>query len=330
MKKQLQVWKLIARSLEQNIPVMLLYVLESAGSSPGREGFSMAVNVMGEMQGSIGGGIMEHKFVEMAKMKLNTGDKETKIYRQIHDKASVQHQSGMICSGEQSNFAYRITLAHKDAVNRIIESLENNKNGRLTLSAHGISFTDDVPEEDFRFESHDEDETDWLYEEKTGYKNVLHIIGAGHCSLALSKIMSNMDFYIHLYDERKELNTFFENEYAHQKTIVDDYRELQNLKQSGNQNYVVVMTLGYRTDDIAVRALMEKDFTYLGVLGSKKKIEKMFAAYRLEGIDESLLNKIHAPVGISINSQTPEEIAVSIAAEIIGVKNALKGREVFE
>ena len=56
--------------MQENIPVMLLYVLESTGSSPGRQGFFMAVNANNEMEGSIGGGIMEHKFVEMAKEKL--------------------------------------------------------------------------------------------------------------------------------------------------------------------------------------------------------------------------------------------------------------------
>ncbi len=81
------------------------------------------------------------------------------------------------------------------------------------------------------------------------------------------------------------------------------------------------MTFGYRTDDIAVRALLQKDFKYFGLLGSKKKIEKMFTEYRKEGIEEGVLKKIHSPIGIQIKSQTPEEIAVSIAAEIIKVKN---------
>ena len=70
MKKQLAVWQAIKDSLQAEIPVMLLYVLESKGSSPGRQGFFMAVTAEGKMEGSIGGGIMEHKFVEMAREKL--------------------------------------------------------------------------------------------------------------------------------------------------------------------------------------------------------------------------------------------------------------------
>jgi xanthine dehydrogenase accessory factor len=81
------------------------------------------------------------------------------------------------------------------------------------------------------------------------------------------------------------------------------------------------MTFGYRTDDIALRALINKKFRYLGVLGSKAKIAKMFSDYKAEGWSEERLSQIHAPIGINIKSQTPEEIAVSIAAEIIKVKN---------
>lgn len=70
MHKQLPTWQLIQYSLQQKIEVMLLYVLESKGSSPGRQGFMMTVNANGEISGSLGGGIMEHKFVELAKSKL--------------------------------------------------------------------------------------------------------------------------------------------------------------------------------------------------------------------------------------------------------------------
>jgi xanthine dehydrogenase accessory factor len=82
------------------------------------------------------------------------------------------------------------------------------------------------------------------------------------------------------------------------------------------------MTFGYRSDDIALRALLNKPFTYLGVLGSKTKMEKLFTEYRKDEIKEELLQRVHSPIGLEINSQTPEEIAVSIAAEIIRVKNS--------
>src|SRR5829696_5921746 len=111
MTRQVILWKQICKDLEQNIPVILLYVLESKGSSPGRQGFFMTVNATGAMQGSIGGGIMEHKFVEMAREKLQVASSELQagqIKKQIHDKSAAKDQSGMICSGEQTIFLYRV------------------------------------------------------------------------------------------------------------------------------------------------------------------------------------------------------------------------------
>jgi xanthine dehydrogenase accessory factor len=320
MTKQIQTWKLIKNNLQENIPVMLLYVLESSGSSPGRQGFFMAVNIKGDMEGSIGGGIMEHKFVEMAKDKLHEEEKEISIRKQFHDKTAAKNQSGMICSGEQTILLYTVQQDDKNHIQNIIKCLEENKNGTLEFTSSGIEFSESIPELDFHFEM--KSENDWDYKEKIGYKNYLFVVGGGHCALAFSKIMCMMDFYIKVYDERKGLNTMQQNVHAHELIKIDDYSFLEQAIPSGESNYVVIMTFGYRTDVIALRALMNKKFKYFGLLGSQKKIEKMFTDLRAEGIPEKTLDNIHSPIGIQIKSQTPEEIATSIAAEIISVKNS--------
>lgn len=319
MIKPLQVWKFIAASLQENIPVMLLYVLESKGSSPGRQGFFMAVKANGKMQGSIGGGIMEHKFVEMAGEQLKIKNVKLKIRKQVHNKSATKCRSGMICSGEQMVLIYQVQKNDKETIDAIILCLKENRNGTLIISPNKIQFSENMASSDFFFEMKSED--DWIYQEKIGYKNHLFIIGGGHCSLAFSKMMAMMDFYIHLFDDRQDLNTMEQNEFVHEKKIVNSYEEIKNFISSGENNYVVIMTFGYRTDDIAVRALLDKKFKYLGLLGSQKKIEELFNTYQSEGIPKEVLKRIHSPIGISIKSQTPEEIAISIAAEIIAVKN---------
>jgi xanthine dehydrogenase accessory factor len=320
MMKQQAAWRLISNSISRGIPVMLLYVLESKGSSPGRKGFMMAVNRDGEMEGSIGGGIMEHKFVEMAKEKLSQNEPVLTVKQQIHDKAASKNQSGMICSGEQTILLYQVKPEDARDIDRLIDSLQENKNGLLKLSPKGLEFGSKVGGQKDVFWMRSE--TDWLYEEITGYRHHAHIIGGGHCALQLSRMMQTLGFYVHVYENRPDLNTLQQNNYANEKTLVDDYSELSELIQSGKNNYVVLMTWGYRTDDIALRALINKEFKYFGVLGSRKKIKKMFTDYAAEGIPDEKLKKIHSPIGIQIKSQTPEEIAVSIAAQIIKVKNA--------
>jgi xanthine dehydrogenase accessory factor len=225
----------------------------------------------------------------------------------------------MICSGEQTILLYRTRETDKVHIEKIILSLEHLSGGKLILSEKGIRF--ETGTHDFPFEFNPATGKDWIYKENLAPANHLFIAGGGHCSLALSKIMSQLDFLITVFDNRPGLKTFIENDAAHIKKTITDYSELDRLIGRGSNHYVVIATFGYRTDDLAIRALINKELRYLGVLGSRSKIDAMFDSYRKEGLAESRLRQIHAPVGFAINSQTPEEIAISIAAEIIAVKN---------
>ncbi|MFZ1527590.1 MAG: XdhC family protein [Ferruginibacter sp.] len=312
----MSVWQFI---ISKKQPCILLYVLQSIGSSPGRQGFKMAVSADGQMCGSIGGGIMEHKFVEMAKDLLQKNETASRLYRQLHDKEAGENKSGMICSGEQSIFIYSIRNQDIEPIEQLAEGEAAFQNGALQLGKAGIAFSQRPPQQNYFFEQEGDD---FLYMEKTGCKNQLHIIGGGHCALALSRIMRGMDFYIRVYDEREGLNTIQQNEYAHEKIIVDTYSAVNDFIPAEENVYVVIMTFGYRTDDRAIRSLLNRNFKYCGVLGSANKMKKLKEAYAAENLSGPLLLQLYSPIGISINSQTPEEIAVSIAAEMIKVKNA--------
>ncbi|MFM2359374.1 MAG: hypothetical protein RLY16_1367 [Bacteroidota bacterium] len=311
-------WQFIARQMQQEIKVALLYVLESKGSSPGRQGFAMAVTAT-QMMGSLGGGIMEHKLVEMAKDKLAaTADFATTL-RQIHNKSVATNQSGMICSGEQTIFLTILKEPDLASILNMLVALENNQNGRLIINSAGLQFDNQIPPQNF---SLTKSEDFFQLIEKIGYKNQLTIIGGGHCALALSKLMHSMDFYIRVYDNRPNLNTLQANSFAHEQIVVEDYATIEKLIIKTSSHYVVIMTFGYRTDDLVLRSLQNRqDFHFLGVLGSKNKIEKMMNDYAAEGIDPQFLAKIQAPIGLPIFSQSPEEIAISIAAQIIQIKN---------
>ena len=131
---------------------------------------------------------------------------------------------------------------------------------------------------DFKFERRSE--SDFFYTEKIGYKNKLFIIGGGHCALALSELMSKMDFHISLFDDREDLNTLAKNEFVDEKRIIDSYENIGDFIESGANVYVVVMTLGYKFDEIVIRKLFEKNFKYFGVLGSQSEDENSFENFR--------------------------------------------------
>ena len=312
----MDVWNFILSKLKAGINVQLLYVLESEGSSPGRQGFKMAVAADGSFLGTIGGGIMEHKLVEKAKALLQQSESNVLLMRQHHNKEHPKDQSGMICNGSQLNAFIPLTASDKQTIEVVVH--EGHK--KIELSPKGISIHESSPK-DKEFSLQFQSEEDWLYCEKLNHRPVIHIIGGGHVSLALSELMCFIGFYSKVYDDRPELNTILQNFFANEKIIIPGYEQLGEYIKDFENDYVVIMTQGYRTDKIALQQLLNKQFIYLGMMGSDYKIETLVSELKEEGVDEGLLKKIFMPVGINIFSKTAQEIAVSIAAQIIFEKN---------
>lgn len=338
MKKELEIWQFVAGRLKRKRNVILLLVAESAGSSPGRQGFKMAIGDDGSLCGSIGGGLMEVNLVELAREILEGRGQEAKgetasenpdnsafgvphsaIVEQVHRKNSP-NTSGMICSGRQTVVFFKLNPQHLKIVREIVRAIKTHQSKTLRISDSRFQIAENEPDKpDFRFER--AGESSFLFEERLGFKNRLFIVGGGHCALALSELASKMDFHISLFDDRPFLNTLAKNKFVHEKKIIESYEQIGDFIPSGANIYVVVMTLGYKSDAAVIRRLFDKDFKYFGVLGSGAKMKILLKNLRGEGFSAEKLDRIHTPVGLPINSRTPEEIAVSIAAEIIAVKN---------
>jgi len=320
MTKEIELWHFIGSRLKKNESVMLLVVAESTGSSPGRAGYKMAVTGDGELCGSVGGGVMEVNLVEQAKLCFKTGEWQDKIIEQVHRRDAAA-ASGMICSGKQTVIFKQLTSADAETVNVIVGSLHQQR--PLTFEISNLKFQLVETTADTRRHTFSKtNETEFVYQEQLSSLNELYIIGGGHCALALSELMSKLDFNIRIFDDRPDLNTIEKNVFADDIAVIDSYADIGGHVESGEQNYVVVMTLGYASDAVVIRQLVDRDFRYFGVLGSKAKMATLMKELQSEGIDEERLAQIRTPIGLPINSRTPAEIAISIAAEIVSVKNA--------
>jgi xanthine dehydrogenase accessory factor len=281
--KELEVWHFLKESILNKLSPVLLLVAESTGSSPGRQGFKMAVNNTGEMVGSIGGGTMEYKFVEAAKdleaQKINS----TACKRQVHRKNDPEH-SGMVCSGEQINITCLLNAIDADTINRIIAAIETDAIGVMKISNDGISFqASKQNNEDFTL--HFIDENNWFYEENIGLKHTLSIIGGGHVGLAMSDFFRKLDFRVIVYDNRPHCKTVLENDHAHKK-IISSYSKLGSQIAAMKNHYVVVMTFSMPHDVEALKSIIHYNFTYLGVMGSETKIDKIKAQLLDYGIEQ--------------------------------------------
>ena len=274
----------------------------------------MAVAADGEMRGTIGGGIMEHKLVEKARVWLQKGKAGISLIPQYHNKQHPHNQSGMICAGAQK-IAF-ISLSSKDLPT--IKLLLSPNSKQLTISHSGLS-TPQIPtilQTDFYYQS----DEDWHYKELLNSKPTLHIFGGGHVGLALSEVMVMLDFNVNIYDNRPNLNTLTQNTFAHKQYLVPYEQVLPHLS-IGPQDYIVLATFGYRQDKLLFQQLMHMPCRYIGMMGSDAKLKQLREELLAEGMTPSAWERLHAPIGLPILSKTAKEIAVSVAAEIILEKN---------
>jgi len=311
-------WQHLLTKLQQEQQsVYLLTVIENSGSSPGRKGFKMLVAQDGFIFGSIGGGIMEFTLVEEIKELLTLKELPIFFRKQLHQ-GNGKDKSGMICSGEQTVIFHPLNSAHILLIETIINCLQNNQQKTLSLSPTGIELIENRISE--KYQTVITSAMDWNFKELIGFKETLYIVGGGHVGLAVSQLFRQLGFHVVVFDNRDNLNTLKANNFAHEKHVID-YLEIEKHIKQGNDSYVAIMTNKYTDDKLVLSKIIRNQHKFIGVLGSKAKLKTMWEVLQKEGFSLDELNQIHAPIGLSIKSQTPEEIAVSIAAEIIMVKN---------
>jgi xanthine dehydrogenase accessory factor len=312
-------WQQLLQKLRAQQYVYLLTVIQNSGSSPGRKGFKMLVAQDGFIFGSVGGGIMEFSLVEEIKELFQQEEHPIFYKKQIHQ-GNGKDKSGMICSGEQTVVFHPLNSAHISLMEAILNCLQSNQQKTVSFSPTGIQLIENGISE--KYQAAITSAVDWSFKELIGFKETLYIVGGGHVGLAVSQLFRQLNFHVVVFDNRDNLNTLEANKFAHQKHVID-YAEVGKHIKQGNDSYVAIMTNKYTDDKLVLSKIIKNQHKFIGVLGSKAKLKTMWEVLQKEGVTLEELNQIHAPIGLSIKSQTPEEIAVSIAAEIIRVKNEL-------
>jgi xanthine dehydrogenase accessory factor len=148
----------------------------------------------------------------------------------------------------------------------------------------------------------------------------LYIIGAGHCGRALAEFAVKTDFQVTVIDNRKDLlqQDAFPSSC---RLVYNDYTALDEAISFDENAFIVIMTYGHVHDRQVLEYCLGRTFRYLGMIGSKNKVAETLEKLKGKGVAEHELKRIHAPVGLSIGSHTPHEIAVSILAELIQTRN---------
>ncbi len=328
-------------------PGALVTLLQVRGSSARHAGASMLVTISGRTEGSIGGGALEaaalrgarRSLAEHRSLRLTNG-------RPWANVARARVETGTPCGGHTEILVEyapdaeccRIAAANLAAGRRVLaakllfrdpapDSACDHVRVRTALfdssgrCIHGDS--QGIPPDDVAralgyggalyLEERE------LFLEPLFPKEKLFILGAGHVGKALANAAAILDFDLYLGDDRKEALASGDLP-GGVRAVLGAYPAIAEDFDFDGATYAVIATRSHQTDLECVRALLKKSCRYVGLIGSSGKIRTIRDALSAEGVDPARLAGLRAPVGIDIGAQGPEEIAVSILAEIIAVR----------
>ncbi|HNR66175.1 MAG TPA: XdhC/CoxI family protein [Atribacterota bacterium] len=254
----ISIFEQVFKRVEQNERIALVTIVDVSGSSPGKLGSKMLVNKDGLITGTIGGGMIEARVIEEAKLALKEDKGKFLSYQLNKEEASLE--DWMICGGNIKVFI--------DVI---------------------------VPQDE------------------------MIIFGAGHIAVILSKFAKMVGFKVTIIDEREEFANRDRFPEADRIVVAEPDIAIGEIKNFDSL-YVVVVTRGHLKDEEALLSVINHGPKYIGMIGSKEKNKVIFQHLKEKGISEEEIAKIFAPIGVKIGAKTPEEIAVSIIAQIIGVK----------
>jgi xanthine dehydrogenase accessory factor len=148
----------------------------------------------------------------------------------------------------------------------------------------------------------------------------LYIIGAGHVGFHLARLAHEVGFRVTVVDDREKFANA-ERFPTAEDVVVDDIPVWAGRAHLPPHAYAVIVTRGHTNALEALRALAPHDLRYLGLIGSRAKVARIFDALKTDRMPDEQLQRVHAPIGLDIGAVTPQEIAVSILAELIAVKH---------
>lgn len=314
---------------------VLCSVLAASGSTPRGAGAKMAVFADGRILGTVGGGAVEQLAIKRALRVLAGADAGCERFcltpGQLGD-------IGMVCGGDVC-VSFRLLRAENEAdctaLREICQALAQTEHAWLVYRMQGgavASFgvqrardaaPDGMPQQLLQPAPVYLPDEGW-YAEPLVRAGTVYICGGGHVGRALAALLLQVGFRVSVYDERPELARAESFPQAGQ-VLCGPFEAFSARVPITADDYIVIMTPGHLADRTVLRQALATDACYIGCIGSSRKVAVTNAALRAEGFSGEQLARIHAPIGLEIFAETPAEIAVSIAAELIRLRAVRAG-----
>lgn len=295
--------------MEKHHDTVLCTIIADSGSTPRGKGAQMLVGDAGLLSGTIGGGAVEGGAIALGRTLLRERGSAVHEYKLRHNDGE---DIGMVCGGDVTvhlQFIAADDPVWRELAGSVLQRIALRQPGALVLALDGgAPALQDAPETD---------SAHFALPLPIGQRAVL--FGAGHCSLALCPLLTTVGFRVTVVDDRPELVTK-ERFPTADAVICCDLDRVTETVPIGEEDYVVVMTNGHSHDFAVQEQVLRGKYAYIGVIGSRAKTASVNARLREAGISEAAIASVHTPIGTAIKAVTPEEIAVSIAGEMICVR----------
>ena len=345
----------IVRVLNARTPAALATIIKVKGSSPRGLGAKFLVPKDSPTIGSVGGGCLEAEVWQGSMDAMKRG-KNALMNFQLDDENMVD--SGLICGGAVTILIeplHHHDFSQIDIYQRIKEMRDQGERGVLASvvsrggsavpprgskvlfgkgeEKRGFLLEGAVFENEIRhwcvenilkelrlesFKGNDNDPVEILLE-PIQPDSTLYIFGAGHIAEALLPLGKMADFRVVVIDDR----TMFANPKRFPEAdeiLVEPFEMVFDKLQINPHSYLVIVTRGHLYDGEVLERATKTDAGYIGMIGSKRKIAVLYKTLQDKGVKKEALDRVYAPIGLDIHSETPAEIAISIAAELIQIR----------
>ncbi len=295
--------------LQQGHDVILVTVLKTWGSSPRPPGSLMIMRLDGVVSGSVSGGCVEEDLLERYVNDQLSNHFPTRVdYGVNRDEAT---RFGLPCGGRLELFIEKLanTVVVKEQLRQLLDAMQKQPLPvrHVDLQTGKVSLETARAECDFVYTN--------KYVRKTfGPQWNMLLIGAGHLSQYVSQMALMLGYRLIVCDPREEYTRLWQVEGTELTTIMPD-EAVQNYSQQP-RSIVLALTHDPKLDDMALLDALQSPAFYVGAIGSQRNCDLRRQRLKDLGVSTVQLQRLHAPVGLSIGSNTPPEIAVSILAEI--------------
>jgi xanthine dehydrogenase accessory factor len=296
--------------LKQGLEIALVTVLKTWGSSPRPPGSLLVMRRDGVIAGSVSGGCVEEDLVQRYRDRQLSDTYPTRINYGVNREDATRF--GLPCGGRLELLVEQ--LEDGEHLNQLLDALQQQHlvARHVDLQTGKVSLQAAKTEQDFIYTN--------IYVRKIfGPQWNMLLIGAGHLSQYVSQMALMLDYRVIVCDPREEYAKGWQVEGTELTTMMPD-DAVQHYAQQA-RSIVVALTHDPKLDDMALLDALQSPAFYVGVIGSLRNCELRRQRLKQLGISASQLQRLHAPVGLSIGSHTPPEIAVSILAEITQQRN---------